>query len=123
MINSNLPTNNTASSSQEIKEFFDRFFTSRISFPATEIDAVMGFFLKRDFDMVAARSIAIILLNQARIDNVKVFELLDTLKALTDVQMSQVVAQVLNAYREKTSVLGYRVGKSEDSHESRNILI
>ena len=63
------------------------------------------------------------LLNQARIDNVNVFELIDTLKVLTDVQLSQVVAQVLNAYREKVSLLGYRIAPLVDTYESRNILV
>jgi hypothetical protein len=54
---------------------------------------------------------------------VNVFELLDSLKKLTDIQMSQVVAQVLNAYREKTSLLGYRVTQNVDTYETRNILV
>jgi hypothetical protein len=84
---------------------------------------VLGFFLKRGFDQDSARSTSIVLLNQARLDNVNVFTLLDTLKALSDVQLSQVVAQVLNAYRENVSVLGYRVATVADSYESRNILV
>jgi hypothetical protein len=49
--------------------------------------------------------------------------LIDTLKTLSDVQLSQVVAQILNAYREKVSVLGYRVAGVADEYESRNILV
>ena len=84
---------------------------------------VVGFFLKRGFDETAARSTAIVLLNQARIDNVNVFELIDTLKGLTDVQLTKVVTEVLNAYREQTSTLGYKVSTVTDTYESRNILI
>ena len=62
-------------------------------------------------------------MNQARADDVNVFQLIDTLKGLTDVQLSQVVAQVLNAYREKVSLLGYRIAPLTDSYESRNILV
>lgn len=108
---------------QDSKEFFDKYFVQKVSFPSNQIDATVGFFLKRDFDLESARSTAIVLLNQARLDNVNVFELLDTLKTLTDVQLSQVVAQVLNAYREKTSLLGYRIAPVEDTYESRNILV
>ena len=120
---SNLPSTQSVDSSGEVKQFFDKFFVHEVSFPSNQIDAVLGFFLKRGFDQDSARSTSIVLLNQARIDNVNVFTLLDTLKALTDVQLSQVVAQVLNAYREKVSVLGYRVATVADSYESRNILI
>lgn len=119
----NLPVETAVDSSGEVKQFFDKFFVHEVSFPSNQIDAVLGFFLKRGFDQNSARSTGIVLLNQARIDNVNVFELIDTLKALTDVQLSQVVAQVLNAYREKVSVLGYRIAPISDTFESRNILV
>lgn len=121
---SNLPQQAEAgSSSQEVKDFFDKFFLHQITFPSNQIDAVLGFFLKRGFDEEAARSTGIVLLNQARLDNVNVFQLIDTLKGLTDVQLAKVVAQVLNSYREQTSTLGYKVAPLEDSYESRNILV
>jgi hypothetical protein len=121
---SNLPsTIDKSNPNATVRDFFDKFFTQQISFPADQIDAVVGFFLKRGFDISSARSTAIVLLNQARVDNVNVFTLLDTLKSLTDVQMSQIVAQVLNGYREKTSLLGYRIAPLTDTFESRNILV
>jgi hypothetical protein len=123
-MSNNLPspqfTDNTVT---DVKQFFDKFYVNQISFPANEIDAVVGFFLKRDFDIASSRSTSIVLLNQARADNVNVFELLDTLQGLSDVELSQVVAQVLNAYREKISLLGYRVAPLVDNYESRNILV
>lgn len=120
---SNLPTIQVTDSSMEVSQFFDKFFVRQVSFPSNQIDAVVGFFLKRGFDPESARSTGIVLLNQARLDNINVFELIDTLKALTDVQLSQVVAQVLNAYREKVSLLGYRIAPVVDTYESRNILV
>jgi len=120
---SNLPSSNTTSSSEEVRTFFDKYFRTQITFPSNQIDAVLGFFLKRGFDEEAARSTGIVLLNQARIDNVNVFELIDQLKGLTDVQLSKVVAEVLNAYREQTSTLGYKVSSTEETYESRNILV
>ena len=119
----NLPLPQPTGSQLDVRQFFDKFFQNQVSFPSNQIDAVIGFFLKREFDVESARSISIVLLNQARIDNVNVFELLDTLKTLTDVQLSQIVAQVLNVYREKVSLLGYRVAPLEDTYESRNILV
>lgn len=119
----NLPLQTSLDSSQEVKQFFDKYYTNQISFPSNQIDAVVGFFSQHGFDQESARSTGIVLLNQARADNVNVFELIDTLKALTDVQLSQVVAQILNSYREKVSVLGYRVAGVIDEYESRNILV
>jgi len=117
------PLQGIPDSSSDVRQFFDKYYNSKISFPSNQIDAVVGFFLKNGFDAESARSVGIVLLNQAHADNVNVFELIDTLKALTDVQLSQVVAQILNAYREKISLLGYRIAPLVDSYESRNILV
>jgi hypothetical protein len=121
-MSTNLPATQLDSTT-DVKQFFDKYFVQQVSFPSNQIDAVVGFFLKNGFDIQSARSTGIVLLNQARADNVNVFQLVDTLKTLTDVQLSQVVAQVLNAYREKTSLLGYRVAPLVDTYESRNILV
>ena len=106
---------------QEVSSFYDRYYTQQITFPSNQIDAVLGFFLKRGFAEQAARSTGITLLNQARIDNINPFELIDSLKGLSDVQLSQIVTQVLNTYREKTSALGYKLSNNDETVESRNI--
>jgi len=116
----NLPP---APSTTDTKEFFDKFFVNQVSFPSNEIDATVGFFVKRGFDVESARSTAIVLLNQSRIDGVKVFQLLDTMKSLTEAQLGQIVTQVLNSYREKTSILGYRISPVINLYETRNILV
>lgn len=119
---SNLPLpNNTGP--VEVKTFFDKFYQQPVNFPSDQIDAIIGYFLKHGFDLESARSTSIVLLNQAKLDNVDVFQLIETLKALTDVQLSQVVAQILNAYRENTSLLGYRVATPVFTYEHRNILV
>lgn len=107
----------------EVKQFFDRFYINQISFPSNQIDALVGFFLKRNFDEVSAASTAIVLLNQAYVDNINVFQLLDTLRALPSVQLTQVVAQIINSYREKTSHLGYQVSTPVSTYDTRNILV
>ena len=123
---SNLPQEQSIQgngNNQEVRALFDKFFLHQITFPSNHIDAVLGFFLKRGFDDEAARSTGIVLLNQARLDNVNVFELIDTLKGLTDVQLAKVVTEVLNSYREQTSTLGYKVMSLAETYESRNILV
>lgn len=119
----NLPNATAGDSGVEVRQFFDKFFNTQISFPSNQIDAVVGFFLKHGFDSDSARSTSIVLLNQARADNINVFELVDTLKKLNEIQLSQVVAQVLNTYREKISLLGYRIAPIANNYESRNILV
>lgn len=119
---SNLPYNDAQpDSSAEVKSFFNRYFTEQVSFPAAEIDAVVGFFLKRGFNELGAKSTAIVLLNQARVDGVNVFQLLDTIGNFEEVQLGQLVTQVLNSNREKVSLLGYKILSSEETTESRNV--
>jgi hypothetical protein len=118
----NLPQQPVADSAGPVKSFFDNFFVNQVSFPAAQVDAVVGYFLKRGFQEDAAKSTAIVLLNQSRIDNINVFQLLDTLKGLTDAQLSQIVTEVLNVYRDKSSTLGYKIVNNAETLESRNIV-
>ena len=118
---SNLNNPGTEDSSNEVRNFFDKYYQKEVTFPAGQIDAVVGFFMKRDFDEESSRTLAIILLNQARADNVNVFQLIDTLKGLTDLQLSAVATEILNVYREKTSALGYKIVTEPVTLESRNI--
>lgn len=120
--NNNLPRQEISDSAEEVKNFFDKFFLHQITFPTNQIDAIVGFFLKRGFDDQAARSTAIVLLNQSRLENVNPFKLLDSLKGLSDAQLSSVVTEVLNVYRDRRSSLGYKLTVLEETTESRNIV-
>lgn len=123
MNTTNLPQNTSVDTTENVKQFFDRYYQTPVTFPSNQIDAVVGFFQRRGFDIESARSTAITLLTQAKNEGISVFQLLDTMKSLTDVQLSQLVAQVLNSSREKTSLLGYRVAPVANPYESRNILV
>lgn len=123
MATSNLPTEPSTDSGEGVRLFFNNYFNAPISFPAGEIDAVVGFFKKRGFDDLASNSTSILLLQQAKIDNVDVFQLLDTLKGLTELQLSSVVAEVLNYNRQKNSTLGYRQQDTSELLEKRNVLV
>jgi len=123
---SNLPVDPNADSGdsgEKVKNFFDAYFNAQISFPAAQIDALVGFFEKRGFDRLASQSTSIILLQQAKLDEVNPFTLLNTLQGLEDVQLSAIVTEVLNYNREKTSTLGYRQNASGNFYEERNILV
>lgn len=117
----NLPKTDLNSSVNDVRAFFDKYFQQQMVFPAAQIDAVVGFFEKRGFSLISANSIAIVLLTQARQENISAFQIVDTLKGLSDVQLSQVVTEILNTYRQKTSVLGYKLINEDETTESRNI--
>lgn len=110
-------------SDKEVQQFFNQYFTKKLSYPANEVDAVVNFFEKRGFEKAAAISVATILLQQAKIDDVKVFKLLDTLTGLSEVQLSAIVTEVLNYNRPRTSTLGYRRTEAADKTEKRNIVV
>jgi len=119
---SNLPKPPVTDSAAEVKSFFNNYFVDPITFSANDVDTVVGFFEKRGFENNAATSVATVLLTQAKLDNVKIFKLLDTLKGLTDVQLSALVTEVLNYNRPKISTLGYKTQPDTDNFEARNII-
>lgn len=123
---SSLPSTNTAdqNNDKKVTEFFDKYYTKAISFPTNDVNAVIGYFEKRGFSDEAARATATVLLTQAKIDTIPVFQLLDTLKGLSETQLSNVVAEILNYNRDATSSIGYSTANQiSDKTERRNILV
>lgn len=118
----NLPAKDDSSSSSKVKRYFNTYYEKQLAYPANEVDAVIGFLESKGFDRPAAQSTGAILLQQAKIDGIKVFELLDTLKTLDKLQLSYTVATVLNFNREKVSTLGFRVTNTNKPLEARNIM-
>ena len=121
-INTNFPVE-TTDSADSVKTFFNSYFTEPITLSSNDVDSVIGFFQKRGFEDAAAISTAIVLLQQAKLDNVKIFELLDTLKGLSDLQISSVIAEILNYNRQKTSSLGYKQTSQVNLTEKRNVIL
>jgi hypothetical protein len=119
---SNLPSIER-SPDTEIREFFDGYFVQSISFPSNELDATVGYFKSRGFDEVSANAVAAIILRQAKVDGVKIFELLDQLQGLSDSRLTAGIIEILNFDREPISVLGFRQPKTFDSFETRNIRV
>lgn len=109
-------------SDKGVTTFFDNYFSKKLSFPTNQVDAVVTFFEKRGFDKSAAISVATTLLQQAKLDNINIFKLLDTLKGLSEVQLSAVVTEILNYNRPRTSTLGYKRDQTVEKFEKRNIV-
>jgi len=107
---------------EDQKRYFNNYFKTEINYNASEVDAVIGYFLKRGFEKLSAINTASVLLQQAQIDEVPVFQLLDTLQGTTDVQLNNIVAQILNLNRQKTSLLGYRSKSQDELFDQRNII-
>ena len=99
------------------------YFPNPLEVRANDYDAVISFFEKRGFDKTASASVGQAILTQAKLDEVNVFKLIDTLKGYTEVQLSKVVAQVLNFQRNKSSTIGFRVTPTFEYGERRNVVV
>lgn len=111
----------TKGSDKDTRLFFDRYFTKSISYTSNELDSVVSFFQKRGFDESSATAVSVVLINQAKLDKIAVFKLIDSLNKLDDLKLSVIVAEVLNFNRSKTSSLGFKRQASTLKKERRNI--
>lgn len=111
----------TKFSDRDIVRFFNTRRSAPLEYNANDVDAAVGFFRNRGFDETAAISTATVLLQQAKIDRIKVYEILDTLDGLSEVQLSRIVSEILNVNRPKTSALGFKVQTKTQALENRNI--
>lgn len=119
---SNLPkTAPSKTSDREVQSYFDTYFSKPLAFPSNEVDAVVGFFQSRGFEKSASVAVAGVLLKQSKLDNIKVFKILDTMKGLNEAQLSSIVAEILNYNRPKTSSLGVQRQQVTNLVEQRNI--
>lgn len=118
---SSLPQTNKTDSAAGTKLFFDTYGKEPLEFLANEVAAAIGFFESKGFDTDAATSVASILLKQAKLENIPVFQIIDTLKAFEGIEISAVVAEILNNNRPTTSTLGYKFVDVEKQNQIRNI--
>lgn len=109
-------------SSDGTTKFFDSFYQIPIEINNTTLIAIQGFFETRGYGSVAAESVAIIITVQAKKDKLNPFQILDTLKGFTDVQISSIVGEILNYNRFKTSSLGVDYTLTPTEEPRRNIL-
>lgn len=123
MVTTTYTPQNTPDSANKTKQFFDRYYDTPVNYNANDVDAVIAYFLKRGFGQVAAVNTSVVLLQQAKLDKVSVYKLIDTLKGITDIQLSNIVTQILNDNRNKTSTLGFRVEDRGTLLERRNVIL
>lgn len=119
-MSTNLPAPVSDDSASDTKIFFNEYGRPDLEYPATSVEATIGFFEGKGFDRDAAEITAATLLKQAKLDNIPVFQLLDQLKGFGSVELSALIAEILNNNRPASSALGYRV-KSTDIYKVRNV--
>jgi Glu-tRNA(Gln) amidotransferase subunit E-like FAD-binding protein len=122
MIYNNIPQSKTSSNSDQTVKVFDQYFQSTIDLNNNELIAMTGFFESRGFDKESAESTALTILKQSKKDNYSSMQIMDTLGGLSNVEISGLVAEILNYNRFKTSSLGISQFYSPSDDVLRNIL-
>lgn len=122
MTYNNIPQSRTESNSDLTVKVFDQYFQAPIDLNNNELIAMTGFFESRGFGKDAAESTAITILKQAKKDNYSSMQIMDTLSGLSNVEISGLVAEILNYNRFKTSSLGVSQIYSPADDVVRNIL-
>ena len=110
-------------SSQETLKVFDAYTTAPLNVDSATFDAMNGFFASRGFGDDSARSMSYIIIKQAILDNYKPFQLIETMRGLTDVEISALITEILNYNRFKTSSLGVASPFTPIEEIARNIVV
>lgn len=119
---SNLPVVNIEDSAAATKLFFDVYGKLPLEFSSIDVDAAITFFTSKGFDKDAAIQISAILLKQAKLDEIPIFQILDSIRKLTAIELNALVGEILNNNRRSTSTLGYKVLDVSKANFSKNIL-
>lgn len=101
---------------------YDNYYTKPLELDSGTYESMKGFFTARGFDELAADATAVTILRQAKKDNYSPMQILDTLKGLDNVEISALVAEILNYNRLKTSFLGYARAFNPNFEIQRNII-
>jgi hypothetical protein len=119
---SNLPSEKTASSSDQTLKVFDGVNSKPTELNNAVLTAMVGFLESRNFKNPSSEFIAITILKQAKTDGYDAYEILRTLKGTDTATLSGMVAEILNYNRFKTSTLGVVQSTSPVEDIKRNIL-
>ena len=118
----NLPPRQKDDLDKTIEKLTTSNYETDYQFSAGDYDSTIGFFVKRGFGRTAAESTAYAILSQAKIDNVRPQEILDSLTNADPVLLSELITIILNANRYKSSRLGVRQTLTTKETVSRNII-
>jgi hypothetical protein len=118
----NLPPKPATGSDATTLQAFESYYTAPLEVPVSTFDSIKGYFELRGFDKLSADSTAIAIIRQAKADGVNPMSIIDTLKGLDSVQLSNVVSEILNYSRFRTSYLGYAYSVNPLDEVKRNVV-
>ena len=101
---------------------FGDYFDGSIQINSDEFDAVISFFKSKDYTNESAETIGYVICRQAKIDNVSALTILDKLSDTNPQELTDIVAEILNLYRFKSSLIGRKTDNPTPDVILRNIL-
>ena len=123
-INTNLPIEpiQKVDLTKKTLRLFGDYFDNQVTIDSGEFDAVKAFFTGKDYTDESADTIAYVICRQAKIDNVTSMQILDQLEATNPQELTDIVAEIMNLYRFKSSLIGKKQDNPTPGVVSRNIL-
>lgn len=123
-ITTNLPIEPLQSldNSKKTLRIFGDYFDKSVTVDSAEYDAMIAFFTDKDYDQQSAETIAYVIARQAKIDQVSGFSILDQLTNTDPQELTDIVAEILNLYRFKSSLIGKKTTNETPDVISRNII-
>tara|TARA_B100001778_G_scaffold237717_1_gene198327 strand:+ start:622 stop:1032 length:411 start_codon:yes stop_codon:yes gene_type:complete len=123
-ITTNLPIEPLQSldNSKKTLRIFGDYFDKSVTVDSAEYDAMIAFFTGKDYDQQSAETISYVIARQAKIDQVSGFSILDQLTNTDPQELTDIVAEILNLYRFKSSLIGKKTTNETPDVISRNII-
>ena len=123
-VNTNLPIEpiQSVDNTKKTLRIFGDYFNNQVQINSGEYDAVIGFFKSKDYTDESAETLSYVICRQARIDNISAMTVLDQLSSTDPQELSDIVAEILNLYRFKSSLVGKKQDNPTQDVVSRNIL-
>ncbi len=123
MIYTNLPTEEKGQSlSDKTNNVLNQNNDIDVQLNNDTLIAMTGLLASNGFSEESAENISLTIMIQAKRDNFNPMNVLDTMRSLGKIELSQFVAEVLNFNRYKTSVLGTVQAITPVEFVKRNIL-
>jgi hypothetical protein len=123
-VNTNLPIEpiQNVDLTKKTLRIFGDYFDNQVQINSEEYDAVIGFFKSKDYTDESAETLSYVICRQAKIDNLSAMVVLDQLKNTNPQELTDIVAEILNLYRFKSSLIGKKQDNPTQDIVSRNIL-
>lgn len=117
----NLSEKTIPDSAASTKLFFDAYGRPANEYATNDVSAAIAFFESKGFDRDAAITVSSVILEQAKVDQVPVYSILESIKGFDSLELNALVTEILNNNRPRTSTLGFRAEAVDKSEIIRNI--